>query len=103
LKGDKAVKIELDNKTMTNHLINSGGAKVQGEKSFGEVLKNALESVNTYQKEFETVLYRHLIGDDVDLHDVVIAGEKARLSLELTLQIRNKAMEAYQEIMRMQI
>jgi len=102
LKGDKAVKIELDNKTMTNHLINSGGAKVQGEKSFGEVLKNALESVK-HKKEYETVLYRHLIGDDVDLHDVVIAGEKARLSLELTLQIRNKAMEAYQEIMRMQI
>jgi flagellar hook-basal body complex protein FliE len=43
------------------------------------------------------------LTDEVSLSDVIIAGEKARLSLELTLQLRNKAIEAYQEIMRMQI
>jgi len=93
------LKIELD----SNINSNFGGLKTQREKSFGQVLKDALESLNTYQSEYENVLYRHLFSDDVELHDVVIAGEKARLSLELTLQIRNKAMEAYQEIMRMQI
>ena len=62
-----------------------------------------MESVNTYQKEYESLLNRQLLGDEIDLHNVVIASEKARASLELTLQIRNKAMEAYQEIMRMQI
>lgn len=97
------MKIELDSKTINSNFDNFGGVKEQREKSFGEVLKDALESVNTYQREYETALYRHLFSNDVDLHDVVIAGEKARLSLELTLQIRNKAMEAYQEIMRMQI
>jgi len=97
------LKIVIDSKAINNDLSNFGGVKAQREKSFSQVLKDALESVNTYQNEYETALYRHLFMDDVDLHDVVIAGEKARLSLELTLQIRNKAMEAYQEIMRMQI
>jgi len=103
LKGDQTLKVEVGNKIITNDFNNFGGAKAQRERSFSEVLKDALESVNTYQKEYETALYRHLLGDEINLHDVVIAGEKARLSLELALQIRNKAMEAYQEIMRMQI
>ncbi|NLZ53273.1 MAG: flagellar hook-basal body complex protein FliE [Thermoanaerobacteraceae bacterium] len=94
------MKIELDSNTINS---NFGGSKAQREKSFSQIFKAALESVNTYQKDYESVLYRQLFSEDVDLHDVVIAGEKARLSLELALQIRNKAMEAYQEIMRMQI
>ena len=59
--------------------------------------------MNTYQNEYESLLSQQVIGDEIDLHNVVIAGEKAKISLELTLQIRNKVMEAYQEIMRMQI
>jgi flagellar hook-basal body complex protein FliE len=94
------LKIELDNKVISN---NFGASKAQREKSFSQILKDALESVNTYQKEYESLLNRQLLGDEIDLHNVVIASEKARASLELTLQIRNKAMEAYQEIMRMQI
>jgi flagellar hook-basal body complex protein FliE len=82
---------------------NFGGTKTKGQKSFAEVLDNALKTVNTYQNEYESLLSQQVIGDEIDLHNVVIAGEKAKISLELTLQIRNKVMEAYQEIMRMQI
>ena len=82
---------------------NFGGLKTQGDKSFGEIFKDAINSVNTYQKEYESLNSQQILGDETDLHNVIIAGEKARISLELTLQIRNKAMEAYQEIMRMQI
>ena len=94
------MKIELDNQTITN---NFGALKAQRGKSFGQIFKDALESVNTYQKDYESLLNQQLFSEEIDLHKVVIAGEKARISLELTLQIRNKAMEAYQEIMRMQI
>jgi len=100
LKGDNPLKVEFDNNTINS---NFGGLKTQRGKSFSQILKDALESVNTYQKDYESVLTRQLFSEDIDLHDVVIAGEKARLSLELALQIRNKAIEAYQEIMRMQI
>jgi len=94
------LKIELDNKTISN---NFGALKAQGKKSFGQIFKDALESVKIHQKEYESQLNRQIFSDEIDLHNVIIAGEKARISLELTLQIRNKAMEAYQEIMRMQI
>ena len=94
------MKIEFDNKNINN---NFEALKAQGEKSFGQIFKDALESVNTYQKEYESLLNRQIFSDEVDLHSVVIAGEKARISLELTLQIRNKAMVAYQVIMSMQI
>lgn len=81
----------------------SGGIKEQGQESFQDILKAAFDSVNELQKDHEDMLTNFLMGDNVDFHDVLIAGEKARLSLELTLQIRNKAIEAYQEIMRMQV
>lgn len=100
MKGDDHLKIV---NTREAGFDDFGGTKIKGQRSFGEVLDHALKSVNTYQKEYESLLSRQVIGDEIDLHNVVIAGEKARISLELTLQIRNKAMEAYQEIMRIQI
>ncbi len=80
----------------------SGGVKQQGVKSFQNILKQAFKSTNEYQKQYDEMIEKQLT-DEVSLSDVIIAGEKARLSLELTLQLRNKAIEAYQEIMRMQI
>lgn len=94
------MRIIKSNEVLTD---NFGGVKAQGNKSFKETLKTALDSVNKYQLEYDSLQNQNIFGDEVDLHNIVIAGEKARISLELTLQIRNKAMEAYQEIMRMQI
>lgn len=79
------------------------GIKEQGQKSFQDILKAAFDSVNKMQNDYDEVLRRQITDENIDIHDVVIAGEKAKLSLELTLQIRNKAIEAYQEIMRMQV
>ncbi len=95
------MKIEVDNTRDINN--NFGALKTQGDKSFGKIFSDILESANTYQKEYESLLSREVFSDEIDLHNVLIAGEKAKISLELTLQIRNKAIEAYREIMRMQI
>ena len=73
------------------------------EKSFKDIFESALKSANSYHKDYENLLNREILGEDISLPSVVVAGEKAKLSLELTLQIRNKAIEAYQEIMRMQV
>jgi flagellar hook-basal body complex protein FliE len=81
----------------------TGAIKEQGQKSFQDVLKEALESANTLQQNYDRALNELIKGNEINIHDIIIAGEKARLSLELTLQIRNKAIEAYQEIMRMQV
>ena len=80
-----------------------GQVKGQSQKSFNDMLKNALEAANAQQLDYDSILEKHLLGDDIDLHQITFAAEKAKLTLDLTLQIRNKAIEAYQEIMRMQV
>jgi len=74
----------------------------QGNDSFKDLLAKAFEKVNSYQIEYDDVL-RKIAAEEINVHEIMIAAEKARLSLELAIQVRNKAIEAYQEIMRMQI
>lgn len=71
---------------------------------FAGALKKALNSVDTLEKDAERLTEALIRGEpSVEIHDVVLAAEKARLALDLTVSIRNKLVEAYQEIMRMQI
>ena len=57
-------------------LTDSFGSKSSGSKSFKETLKTALDSVNNYQLEYNSLQNQNLFGDEVDLHNIVIAGEK---------------------------
>jgi flagellar hook-basal body complex protein FliE len=70
---------------------------------FGDLLRDAINQADALQKEADTQSVRLAAGDVEDLHEVVLATEKARIATELAIQIRNKALEAYQEIMRMQV
>lgn len=69
--------------------------------SFGDILKKSLGEVNTLQNQAAEATETYATGGPVELHQVMIAVEKAELSLELTAQIRNKMLSAYQEITRM--
>jgi flagellar hook-basal body complex protein FliE len=71
--------------------------------AFKQTLNNFLEEVNGLQVEDEQTTEAFLKGEITDLHQVSVAAQKARVSLELLLQIRNKLLESYQEIMRMQV
>jgi flagellar hook-basal body complex protein FliE len=71
--------------------------------SFSEFLHNALTEVNNLQKISDVASTKLTTGEITDLHSVMIAGEKANLALQLTVQVRNKVIEAYQEVMRMQV
>lgn len=68
---------------------------------FGAVLRNALAEVNQAQLDSARLDRMLAQGELAHVHEAVIAAEKATLSLELTIQIRNKILDAYQEIMRM--
>ena len=70
---------------------------------FGDLLKHAVESVNSMQHEAGRLEDAVARGESVNIHQAVIAGEKAGLSFRLLMQVRNKAIEAYQEVMRMQV
>ena len=72
-------------------------------KSFGEFLSDSLKEVNTLKKQSEVANMKLAAGQVEDISDVVIAGEKASIAVQLTMQVRNKMVEAYQEIMRMQV
>lgn len=70
---------------------------------FEDYLKEYLDKVNDVQINAEKASIDLVKGDAKDIHEVMISTEEARLALELTVQLRNKIVDAYQEIMRMQI
>ncbi len=71
--------------------------------AFSAALSGALRGVDQLQKSAEAEAARFLSGEAVDIHQVALAHQRAQLSFELFLQMRNKVIQAYQEIMRMQI
>ncbi len=75
---------------------------MQTEQTFQGYLKDALQELNTMQNESDVAFERLLTGD-IEFHDAMIVAEKANLALQLTMSIRTKLLEAYQEIMRMQV
>jgi len=79
----------------------TGAAQIA--QDFGSFLRNAMEQLNRQQSEVDTLNDKFVTGEVADVHQLTIAAEKLSLSLEMTVQIRNKAIEAYQEIMRTQI
>ncbi len=69
--------------------------------SFSETLQSALSETNRLQLDAGTQLERLVAGEDVDLHEVMVSAEEASLAFDLMMEIRNKLIEAYQEIQRM--
>ena len=72
-------------------------------KSFGQYLVDALKQTNALQKKSEAMDAALAAGEVDDISQVVIAGQKAEIALQLTMQVRNRAISAYQELMRMQV
>jgi flagellar hook-basal body complex protein FliE len=80
--------------------------KVEAAKptvSFSNVLKTYMENVDTTVKQASEMSVQAAAGTAENVHDVTIASQKAKLALELTVAVRDKAVETYQEIMRMQM
>ena len=73
------------------------------QDSFGETLQRAIADVNSLQTEAGKAVDKMVTGESVDLHEVMIAVEKAKTSFDLLMEIRNKTIDAYREIMRMQV
>lgn len=74
-----------------------------GSTDFVSVLANAINQTNEFQLISDQYTQRLVTGEVDNLHDVIIAGQKADISLQLLTAVRGKILDAYQEIMRMQI
>ena len=79
------------------------GAAAADGPGFGEVLKEHLAEVNGLQIEAEKAVRGLMTGKADNLHGVIVAMSEADLSFRLMMQMRNKLLEAYKEIMRMQV
>jgi flagellar hook-basal body complex protein FliE len=72
-------------------------------QSFQQVLKEFIKDVNELQLEAGEAVEKAITGKINDIHDVMIAVEKAKTSFELLMEVRNKMLEAYKELMRLQV
>lgn len=73
------------------------------ENDFGNLLKQKLDEVNSEQVNADEAVQDFIEGDRTDIHNVMLDAEQARMSLELAVQIRNKFVDAYQELNRTQM
>jgi flagellar hook-basal body complex protein FliE len=90
--------------------INSGQNSIgqtatasQSKVSFADMLKKSISDVNNDQIQSDILTQKMANGENVDLHQVMITAQKANITLQAALEIRNKVVEAYQETMRMQV
>lgn len=84
--------------------ISSGEDSASGRAStFGDLLKSALQDANQSQMQANHSVEELVSGKNKDLHGAVIAMEKADIDFRLLTQVRNKVIDAYREIMRMQV
>src|SRR5690349_5873190 len=78
-------------------------AAAQGGTAFQDVFAQAIQSVEAAGQGASASVERFLSGEGEELHTAILATQKAELSFEMFMQMRNKVVGAYQEIMRMQL
>jgi len=90
----------LIDKTGINQL-EKNTVKLEGNDNFIDVFKNLINSVDSLQKDASQLQDAFMSGEPVELHDVMIKAQEAGISMDLLLEIRNKLLNAYNELMRM--
>lgn len=99
---------ELDSRLLVSGLDIGSAPETKAGKSdttvsFMDYLKGALGEVDALQKEAAANAEKLALGDESYLHNTIISYEKATLALQLAIEVRNKMVDAYQEIMRIQM
>lgn len=87
-------------------LAQTQGIKIidnNSKTNFANILKDELNKVNELQVRSDSANQQLITGESEDIHSVLLATEEARLSLEMAVQVRNKLIESYQEINKMQL
>ncbi|OPJ57082.1 flagellar hook-basal body complex protein FliE [Alkalithermobacter paradoxus] len=71
--------------------------------SFKDFLKNSMYSVSNMEKKVDDLNEKFILGEIDNIHDLMIATQKADIAIQTFTEVKNKVIEAYKEIMRMQI
>lgn len=87
-----------------NSMLGMQPTQAVGKPDFAAALKSSLNAVNNTQVQADALGKQFVMGDDrVSLSDVMISMQKANLSFQATVQVRNKLISAYHDIMNMQV
>jgi flagellar hook-basal body complex protein FliE len=81
----------------------NGAGKAEATGQFGHLVAQGLERVNEQLLGTQVDLQRMALGQADSVHQVMVRMEEARLSFQLMMQVRNRVLEAYQDVMRMQL
>jgi len=99
----KDITIESSLKSLQPHSPRKAGKSKEDGGSFGKMLKGSIEEVNRMQGEADMSIEQLVAGNTKNLHETMIALEKADISFRLMMEVRNKIIDAYNEVMRMQV
>jgi flagellar hook-basal body complex protein FliE len=81
----------------------SGAPGAEGEVAFGDLLKQALQEVNQVSAQADDEARNLMTGESADMHTAMLAVQKADLSFQMMMAVRSKLIDAYREVMRMQM
>jgi flagellar hook-basal body complex protein FliE len=79
------------------------GIELPGGGKFSDTFKEFISDVNSFQQESNSLEEKMIKGEPVDIHDAMIAAEKAKTTFQLLSEIRNKFLDMYQVVSRMQV
>ena len=96
------MKINPINNFINNSVL-TDPVKKSDQSKFGNMITDFIGEVNKSQLDANNLVSDFVEGKDVQLHEVMIAGEKAKTNLDLLMEIRNKTIDMYKELTRMQI
>ena len=94
LRSNKALMNDPDAKSVVSS--NHG-------QTFSDILRDSVDKVNQYQNQADTAIKELVAGRSKNIHETMLTVERADTSLKLMMQVRNKILDAYREIMRMQV
>ncbi|WP_306590124.1 flagellar hook-basal body complex protein FliE [Geothrix sp. 21YS21S-4] len=81
----------------------TGASGTDGNLNFGDLLKQAMQEVNQVSAEAEDEARNLMTGESADMHTAMLAVQKADLSFQMMMAVRSKLVDAYREVMRMQM
>lgn len=97
------ITIQNNIETIFDHSVKHKKSQEEQDGSFNELLKNSISKVNQLHNEADNAIKELASGNENNIHQTMIALKKAEISFELMMQVRNKIISAYEEVMRMQV
>lgn len=83
--------------------LERGTSHIESSNSFFQLISDKLESLDSSIKKSDSLVASYIKGEDIPVHEIMVALGKAKTEIQLAVEIRNKLLESYQEITRIQL